>query len=235
MLIRPYGKEAILIEFDQLISPKIHQEVLKLYTFFKNQNIEGVRSLIPAYCSLTIVFNSSKVTIPQLKKQIESGKSELANLNRQRRIRIPLCYAPDFALDMEEVMQQTGLSASEIIALHTAQEYRVYMMGFVPGFAYLGKLDTALYCSRKKMPRQRVPSGAVAIAAFQTAVYPLSTPGGWQIIGNSPLPFLKGSIPPFSLFSIGDKVFFEAIDIEQYHQIKQLIKEDSFEWEQLYD
>jgi inhibitor of KinA len=131
-------------------------------------------------------------------------------------------------------MKQTDLTAQAIIDLHTASDYLVYMMGFVPGFAYLGKLNTQLFCTRKAVPRRAVPTGAVAIAAAQTAIYPFSTPGGWQILGNTPIPVADLSKPELSLFSIGDKVRFESISLTKYHQIIQSIKRNTFDWEQLY-
>lgn len=234
MIIRPYGTEAMLVDFEQQIDSVIHGRVMEFYLFCKKRNSTAIRSIIPAYCSVTILFDPAIISYNQLKSQLESVAIGKTVASQKRTICIPVCYEPPFALDLREIMKQTALTAQAIIDAHTASDYLVYMMGFVPGFAYLGKLNASLFCARKAVPRQAVPIGAVAIAAAQTAIYPFSTPGGWQILGNTPIQVADLSKPELSLFSIGDNVRFESISLTKYHQIIQSIKRNTFDWEQLY-
>lgn len=143
-----------------------------------------------------------------------------ANANG-REVKIPVCYHESFALDLEDLCQYSGLSSREVINLHTSGNYHVYMVGFLPGFPYLGGLDIQIHMPRKAKPRKEIFKGAVGIAGGQTGVYPLASPGGWQIIGRTPLDLFDINQDPPSVINPGDKVIFIEITKEAYDQIQE--------------
>lgn len=215
MTFHLYGNAAMLINFEQKIDPHIHMQVMALQQAIEQTNIRGLQYCIPAYCSLTIVYEPDLIAYPQLKQQIEALASASFFIknkyNNAITHQIPVCYDAPYALDMETVMKATQLSKQAIIQLHTATKFRVYMLGFLPGFAYLGKLPDALFCKRKQTPRLQVPALSVGIAAHQTGIYPSQAPGGWQIIGQTTTNvFDKNKANPF-LFKAGDYVQFYAV------------------------
>lgn len=230
MNLKKYGPTAVLIEFEQQIDESVHQKVMLLYHFLNQRSIEWLKAIIPAYCSLTVVYEPALISFKQLCEFFQSIETSSVKREKGRLIHIPVCYHSEFAADLSAVIQYTGLSDNEIIELHTGQDYKVYMMGFVPGFAYMGKLDERLYCPRKETPRQQVAVGAVAIAAHQTAIYPCSSPGGWQIIGCTPIPLVNIIDDASFLFKIGDAVRFEPVSVKQYHKIKKDCLNNALSW-----
>lgn len=237
MTIHPFGNQAILVNFSTQIDPAINQQVIQLYQALKNAPIIGITNYIPAYCSLTVGFDPQQITFLQLSKtirQLAENPPPLEATASAPKLIIPVCYEPPFALDMDEVLHQTQLSQSTLIQLHCQTLFQVYMLGFLPGFAYLGKVPTALSCLRKPRPRLKVPAGAVGLAGQQTGIYPSSSPGGWQIIGQTPLPiFAPNAKQPF-LLQVGDKVQFKAIDKHHFQQIKDDISKEEFNWKDIY-
>jgi len=218
MTIKALGDSAILVEFEQVIHPKINAKVIQLHKALKKAALKGVTFSTAAYCSLTIGFNPQETTFDFLKGMVEKWNVEpQKNIAGQGSlIRVPVCYEAEFAPDLEEVSQQTGLSPQEIIALHTDHSFRVYMLGFLPGFAYMGPVPDRLYCRRKAHPRAKIPVGAVALAGQQTGIYPVVSPGGWQIIGRTPIrPFQPEKAAPF-FFHPGDLIRFFPISKEMF-------------------
>ena len=235
MNIIRFGESALLVNFEQRIDEEINAQVILLYNLLKE--VEGIESLIPAYCSLTVCFNPQQTTFFQLKTQVESfeksEKQEEAAADKSV-IEIPVCYEETYGLDMEEVSEKTKLSRKEIIGLHTESVFRVYMLGFVAGFAYLGSLPAQLYCARKTEPRKRVLAGAVGLAGLQTGIYPTEAPGGWQIIGRTPVPTFNPKAEQPTLFKAGDLVKFKAISNAEYESISGAVAADEFNLEQYY-
>ena len=189
--IKRFGEEALIVTFEEEISISIHLKVKKLYQILQKESSKGIVSLSPAYQSVTVVFNPLVTDFDQLKSTI---KVILENLSfdkpsEKKVVSIPVCY--DLSMDMEEVNNITGLSKEEIIHLHTSTDYLVYFSGFAPGFLYLGGLNEKLRVPRKKTPRIKVLAGAVGLADLQTGIYPLDTPGGWQIIGQTPVKMIN--------------------------------------------
>ena len=214
MKIIPFGDTAILINFEQKIDPLIHQKVIRLNHVISSANLESVQFVIPAYCSLTIGYDPSLVDYKSLCKIIKNlyQKTKVKTLKTSfKKHRIPVCYEKEFAPDLAEVELLTGLSTQEIIDIHTSISFRVYMLGFVPGFVYLGKLPKELFCSRKKNPRQKVAAGSVGLAGFQTGIYPIEAPGGWQLIGQTPIKIFDPTKANPFLFQAGDELRFYAI------------------------
>ena len=236
--ILPFGDEAILINFEQQIEIQINQQVHFLFEKINSHSIEGITFCIPAYCSLTIGYNPKMISFPYLKEKVLAifSNSDFEFLQKEKRkITIPVCYDLDFALDAEEVCSQTSLSFQEVVEIHSRDWYQVFMMGFLPGFGYLGKLSEQLKCTRKSNPRKKVETGSVALAGLQTGIYPTDAPGGWQIIGKTPVPlFLPNEEQPF-LFQTGDQVRFQSVSKEEFFQIKKEVESGNFNRDKWYE
>lgn len=217
-----YGEKALLIQFKDEISLEIHQQVKSCYLHLKHKELRGVEALIPAYNSLTILFDQDVVeqnTLKQIIAKIDFKISEEV-LEHQKTLTIPVCYDLDLGWDLEATAKTLQLSIEEVIKLHTAKPYLVYMLGFTPGFMYLGGLNKQLHIPRKNTPRLKIPAGAVGLADQQTGIYPMETPGGWQIIGQTPLSLFSKEKP--ALVEMGDLVQFKAISKKEFDRLKQV-------------
>jgi KipI family sensor histidine kinase inhibitor len=237
MRVLPYGEKAILLEFTQEISPVINQKVQLWEARIKQADLPDLAYTIPAYASLVIVFRQVIQDMQACLRQIQALETETqAQSGPQpvRYLKIPVCYEADYALDKDDLLAAKQETWTDLVDLHASTIYQVYMLGFSPGFAFMGTLPTALQVKRKNVPRLQVPSGSVGIAGQQTGIYPDEIPGGWQIIGRTP-------IPPFSplrenpfLFRVGDQVQFFAIDRAQFLSLKSQIETQTFKWSQVY-
>ncbi|MEM6316535.1 MAG: 5-oxoprolinase subunit PxpB [Bacteroidota bacterium] len=219
--IQPFGDRALLVNFEQRIDKAINTKVIALKVAIEQADLLGVTFLIPAYCSLTIGFEPKKIAADILTVAIREIYEE-ANISptqgepKPRHLRIPVCYDPSFGLDLAELSSQINLSVEEIIQLHTEQVFKVYMLGFMPGFVFMGKLSEKLQCARKATPRLRIPPRSVGIAGLQTGIYPTESPGGWQIIGRTPYPIFSPTNQHPFLFQAGDTVQFYSISKIDY-------------------
>lgn len=207
--ILPLGEEGWTVVFGDRVDPAIHRRVTAAAARVRAARIPGLVEVVPAYAALTVFFDAASVapaTIRQALADLMTVPDEpVIGGETSALVTIPVRYdGPDLA----EVCQRTGLPAAEVIRRHAAPEYRVYLLGFAPGFAYLGELDPALVLPRRAAPRTRVPPGSVAIAAAQTAVYALPTPGGWHLIGSTPLVMFDPARDPAALLRAGDRVRF---------------------------
>jgi len=220
MNIQAYGDSALLINFEQKINVKIHNLVKSYFNSIKD--IEGISYQIPAYCSITVVFDKEITDYESLKSKIEKLeiKPNIATTN-DKVIEIPVCYEPEFAPDLESLAREIDLTSDEIISLHTSQTYDVFMIGFLPGFPYLGQLPKALECKRKSTPRMEVKAGSVAIAGKQTGIYPTNAPGGWQLIGQTPLKIFDALTEDGFLIKMGDKIKFKSISAKTFKTIQR--------------
>lgn len=215
LAFKPYGPEALLVSFGNEINETIHLQVKFLYEALRKKAKWGVEAVIPSYCSLTIMFEPKLITNETLKELCDQLiLSYQSEGNSTRIIEIPVCYDEEFGIDLEVVKNHTGLNKSEIISSHTSKEYLVYMLGFVPGFLYLGGMDEKLKTPRRKTPRLKVEKGAVGIADDQTGIYPIEIPGGWQIIGKTPIDLLSDKLE--SQIRMGDRVKFKSISKEEF-------------------
>lgn len=228
-----FGEHALLVEWPLKIDTAILKAVLSfksaVESHFSNMNIQ----VTSAYNSLLVNDLSGSLNIEFLKQDIKAlyvsnGSNELKD---NRLWKIPVCYHAEFGLDLELIATQNKLSVNEIIKLHTCAIYTVYLIGFLPGFLYLGGLDKRLYIARKSTPRLQVPKGAVAIGGEQTGVYPTASPGGWNIIGNSPINFfdIKQEKPCFA--KAGDAIQFYSISLERYRDIRVLVDANVYQLE----
>ena len=201
---------SLLVRLGQEISLEHHRQVVRLLRLLQESAIPGVRDLSPAYSSILVRFNPLELTHAEVEARLRElwPKLESVELPEPKRVEIPVSYGGDFGPDIEDVARHCGLSVEEVIALHSGAEYRVYFLGFSPGFAYLGGLAEALATPRLAKPRREVPAGSVGIAGQQTGVYPLATPGGWRLIGRTSLRLFEAGREPMSLLEIGDLVRF---------------------------
>lgn len=215
----PLGDRAILVEFETRIDPAINERALTLADTLDRQRLPGIRFVAPAFCSVSVGWLPEVVDRAEVCRWVQRALSTLASpAPRPARppVVVPVCYEGPCAPDLQEVAQHTGLTPTEVIRLHAETPYRVFMLGFLPGFAYLGTLPPQLVVSRRATPRTRVAAGSVGLAGQQTGVYPFSVPGGWQIIGQTPLvPFAEPGVPGFG-WRPGDEVRFQPISLAEF-------------------
>ncbi|GHV86017.1 allophanate hydrolase [Spirochaetia bacterium] len=217
----PAGDCALAVEFGQAILPELNDKVHALAGSLRQKPVAGINGLVPSYASLLVYFDPLKISSRALAARIKRRLAKLSRTGRTagKTVRIPVCYEGAFSPDMENVSQHTGLSPAEIIERHSKPVYRIYMMGFLPGFPYLGGLDPVLETPRLANPRTVVPAGAVGIGGFQTGIYPLDSPGGWQLIGRTPLrPWDPYRAEPF-LYQSGDNIVFYPVNTAEYERI----------------
>jgi KipI family sensor histidine kinase inhibitor len=208
------GEEAWILTLGDRIAPGLHERVVAVASLIGAAALPGVREIVPGYTTVTVSFDSARANAEELRVTLERLLAEspigLA-VPSPRTVDIPVRYDGP---DLEEVAGRTGLSRNTVVERHSARLYRVYLLGFAPGFAYLGELDPSLELPRRQSPRTRVPPGSVAIAGLQTAVYPLATPGGWHLIGTTSLHLFDPASDPPALLSVGDRVRFVPIGVQ---------------------
>ena len=236
MIFKPYGDSALLINFDQKIDPLVNAKVTSLDKAIKAARLPSIHFTIPAYCSLTIGYDKEAINyetlclfLTNLQDQVTTNKQ-----SGNRKLIIPVCYDAEYGLDLEALAKEKQLATEEIIAIHTHTTFQVYMLGFLPGFAYMGKLPDTLVCDRKQSPRVRIPALSVGLAGQQTGIYPQEAPGGWQIIGQTPIPIFRPLEDQPFLFQAGDQVQFKTIDKHTFLNISKDIAQEQFNWDNLY-
>jgi inhibitor of KinA len=210
--------QSLLIYFGEQITLGAHQRVRKLLRLLQQEPIADVRNLNPAYCSILVSFDALKLQHRQLEEILLGylARLDAMHIAEGRELRIPTCYGGEFGPDMNEVAALHGMTPDQVIELHASVTYVVYFLGFVPGFAYLGELPEALATPRLDSPRRSTPPGSVGVAGNQTGVYPFATPGGWRLIGRTPIPMFRPDREPMSFLSIGDRVRFTPISVAQF-------------------
>lgn len=227
----PNADSAVTVQFAKEINESVNRCVTALADIIESESIDGVIETIPTFTSLTVIYDCTVIRAAELKKtiagyidRISSGGSKKAKIYH-----IPVCYDKKFALDMENVCEHTGLSADEIIKIHTASPYLIYMLGFLPGFAYLGGLDERIATPRLKSPRLEIFEGAVGIGGNQTGIYPIASPGGWQLIGKTPVKVFDLSREKPILYEAGDYIEFYPVTLEEFFALENEVKEGKFE------
>jgi inhibitor of KinA len=229
--------QSLLVYFDQpkkkgrararLLQSQItlhaHQQVRKLLRLLELEPVAGIRNLHPAYCSLLVKFDALRLRHEEVEAILRRCLARLdeVKLPEPRHVEIPVCYGGEFGPDLAGVCALRGITAAQAIELHASADYLVYFLGFVPGFAYLGELPEALVTPRLATPRRRVAPGSVAMAGNQTGVYPFATPGGWRLIGRTPLAMFRTDRDELSLLSIGDRVRFTPISAERFAVVEK--------------
>jgi KipI family sensor histidine kinase inhibitor len=219
------GDHAMVVEFGDEIDININNQVHELKSILTRENIPGIVELIPTFRSLMIIYKSGQTSFVKLREIIESFgeiSGECAN-SKKKTLKIPCCYGARFGLDFERMEKHTGLSRDEIIDIHSSVDYKIYMMGFLPGFVYLGGLDSRIEVPRLENPRLKIRPGAVGIAGNQTGVYPIASPGGWNLMGGTPVDFYNPNAKNPILCEAGEYIRFVPITIGDYYDIRHMI------------
>jgi inhibitor of KinA len=218
----PLGENALTLEFGDEISEVLNRRAIMLSHHFQQNKFPGFIETVPAYASLTIfydvfsvrkAFPASPTAFAAIKTLVENALQNAKEIreNEPRVIEIPVCFDPEFALDLEFVAKNGKLKPREVVEIFLSQTYRVFMLGFIPGFAYMGEVDATIAAPRKETPRLKVPKGSVGIAGRQTGIYSCESPGGWQIIGKTDLELFTPEAEKPTFLQAGDLVkFYEA-------------------------
>lgn len=223
------NEQSVTIVFGSVISNSLANSVNDFNQMISNHPFSGFLTSVPAYTTVTIFYdpiilhksnligNSNYDKVANYLKTLDTIKTKKAI--DKKRISIPVYYGNEFGPDLDFVCQHSNLTTEEVITIHSSAIYMVYMIGFVPGFAYMGGMDKRLSTARKSIPSRSVPAGSVGIAGEQTGIYSLDTPGGWQIIGRTPLSLFNPNSEQATLLKAGDEVIFEPISIKKFNSL----------------
>ena len=223
--ISPVGDRAISIDFGQVIDPTINRHIRQTIERIKALQLEGIIELVPTYCALLVEYDAMlysyseicNIIEPTLEEGMTNTTNELVTV-----VEVPTVYGGEFGPDLSFVASHNHLSEDEVISIHSGTDYLVYMLGFIPGFTYLGGMDSRIATPRLSSPRTLIPAGSVGIAGEQTGTYPSDSPGGWQIIGRTPVTMYDMSKAQAALLKAGDYVRYVPIDKSEFHRIKAL-------------
>jgi len=223
--ISPVGDRAISIDFGQVIDPTINRHIRQTIERIKELQLEGIIELVPTYCALLVEYDAMlysyseicNIIEPTLEEGMTNTTNELVTV-----VEVPTVYGGEFGPDLSFVASHNHLSEDEVISIHSGTDYLVYMLGFIPGFTYLGGMDSRIATPRLSSPRTLIPAGSVGIAGEQTGTYPSDSPGGWQIIGRTPVTMYDISKAQAALLKAGDYVRYVPIDESEFHRIKAL-------------
>ena len=227
------GDSAINLEFGNVISEKTNGLIRAAAQTLEADPINGVIEFVPTFCSLMVVYDPCVVGYDELTSQVRGKLRGLVATTGgiHRVVKIPVCYGGDFGPDLGDVAEHAGMSAEEVIAIHSGHDYLIDMLGFLPGFAYLGGLDERLHTPRLATPRTRIEPGAVGIGGAQTGIYPLASPGGWRIIGRTPVrPYDPDRESPI-LYAAGDYLRFVPITPQEFSLIETQVESGTYECE----
>ena len=220
MELRPVGVGGVLAA-----------QVAALREAVEHAHICGLEETVPAYASLLVKYDPFLTDYDALCGTLRALERQLSasTVTEGKIVEIPVCYGGAYGEDLPFVARHAGITEREVVALHSGQPYRIYMLGFLPGFPYLGGLDERLHTPRLSTPRTRIPAGSVGIGGKQTGVYPMESPGGWQLIGRTPVrPYDPNRAEPI-LYSAGDYIRFFAVDEQEYRKIEELVSRDEYE------
>lgn len=223
MKFRAASDQSILVYLGEEIGLAANERVVKLLRLLQKEPPRWVRNVQPAYCSLLVNFDVSLTDHAEVKATIRGyeQRAEKLRATKARTVEIPVCYGGEFGPDLDEVAAAHGLKPAQVIEVHSSATYHAYFLGFAPGFAYLGDLPAEIGTPRLATPRKKVPAGSVAIAGRQTAVYPVATPGGWRLLGRTPLAVFRADRKSMGLISIGDQVRFRPISGDEFRKLER--------------
>lgn len=218
------GDSALIIEVGNNISPEINFKLKKITEYLDSLENDFIMDLLPTYKSMIVYYNPLKISFDSLKSMIEEGlniEEVEGKALKKEIVEIPVLYGGEYGLDIENIANHNKISVEEVIKIHTSEEYLIYMLGFTPGFPYLGGMSKKIATPRLETPRVKIPAGSVGIAGEQTGVYPIESPGGWQLLGRSPLEFFSPEKERPFLLKAGDYIKFKSISQEEYDEIKK--------------
>jgi len=225
------GDSALTVELGQDISPEINAKVRALNTAITENRIGGIVETIPTYCSVTVSYQPEIILYDELIRCLEEllGQMEVVDAPLSHVLELPVLYGGEMGPDIDFVASHTGKTSDEIIKLHAEPEYLIYMLGFTPGFTYLGGLNPELETPRLKTPRTKIPAGSVGIAGKQTGVYPTASPGGWQLIGRTPVKLYDPNRENPILPKAGDYIKFIPVNTDEYEAIAGQVSQGAYE------
>jgi inhibitor of KinA len=226
----PGGDKALFVEFGDAIDPAINLRVKRLMQAIAGEKPEGIMEAVPTYRSLLVYFDPLRISLSALKDklyQLAQPQAEDTAV-KPRVIEIPTIYGGEFGPDLEFVAEHNHLSADEVIKIHAGTPYLIYMIGFLPGFPYLGGMCPQIAAPRLDTPRAKIPKGSVGIAGNQTGIYPVESPGGWRIIGRTPLNIFDATREPPALFQAGDYLTFVSISLEEFTRIQEAVAQGTY-------
>ncbi len=221
--IRVVGDRGLLVEYGNKIDPVVNKKVISIAIGLEHDAPAGVIEIIPSYRSLLIVYDPSVTNTSVLQESLNSLEKRLQEIEipPPQTVEIPVCYGGEFGPDIQFVAESNGLTVDAVIRLHSEPEYQIFMIGFSPGFSYLGGLPKELHTPRKKTPRTQVLAGSVGIANEQTGIYPVTSPGGWQLIGLTPFKLFDPERSNPFLYQVGDRIKFRPISPEEYRRLAE--------------
>ncbi len=226
------GDSALNMEFGNIISEETNKKIRAVAILIETMKISGINELVPTYRSLMIHYNPLMIDYGNLVSILREVEGSLDNilLPSPEIIEIPVLYGGQYGLDIENVAKHNNLTVEEVIRIHTSVEYLIYMLGFTPGFPYLGGMDKRIATPRLSSPRTKIPAGSVGIAGEQTGVYPMQSPGGWQLIGSTPVELFNPERENPILLKSGNYIVFKSIDEDEYMKIKEEIKNNTYKY-----
>ena len=225
------GDSSLLIEFGNEINEEINRKITTIVQLMRDQQIEGVVDVIPAFCSLLINYDPRIVSFEKMHRRMHAlVKMDLkGGAGRKRIFEIPVCYGGEYGPDIGTIAAHGGLTEKEVIEIHSSRDYLIYMLGFLPGFCYLGGLDERIHTPRLANPRVKINAGSVGIGGSQTGIYPLDSPGGWQLMGMTPVKTYDPSREVPILLEAGDYIRFVPVDEAEYRRIKDLVERGEYQ------
>jgi inhibitor of KinA len=224
------GDKAIFVEFGDAIDPKLNRRVRHLKLSIEKAGIPGITETVPTYRSLLVYFEPLQINASKLRATLYSLVQSLveSEIPKPKLIEIPTVYGGEYGPDLEFVATRNGLSTSEVVQIHTGTPYLIYMIGFIPGFPYLGGMSPRIATPRLETPRMKIPAGSVGIAGSQTGIYPAESPGGWRLIGRTPLQLFDPRREPPALFQAGDYLNFISVTPEEFASIKHAVEQGTY-------
>lgn len=227
------GDSALVAEFGNKIDERINACVQALAEKIEKQHMDGVTEVVPTFRSVLIYYDMYRYSYQEMKEKVILVAQELetAGTAKKRIVKIPCCYGARFGQDLADMEELTGLDRDEIIAIHSSTDYKIYMLGFLPGFVYLGGLDKRIEVPRLKTPRVKINRGAVGIGGSQTGIYPMDSPGGWRLMGGTPVDLYDSNRENPILLKAGEYIRFVPISIMDYYDIRQEILKGTYQLE----
>ena len=225
------GDSSILVSFGSEISPEINRRIAATVQLIRDQQIVGIMDMIPTYCSLLINYDPRLILYDALVERIRGLlKVDItAGAQKKKIYEIPVCYGGEYGPDLQIIADHAGLTPQEVIDIHTSRDYLIYMLGFLPGFTYLGGLDERIHTPRLPSPRLKVEAGSVGIAGSQTGSYPLDSPGGWNLMGKTPVKTYDPNRNPPILVEAGDYIHYYSIDEAEFKRIAELVEKNEYQ------